>query len=433
MALTPDEEKKLREQIRDGLQQREERIRESLDDRTSSRQEQMEMRMRQMIREEEEAKYFSERGFVKHKNRYGELEWLPKEESERRQERRRTSKSKGNKKSKQNKQGASYLTWAINLAIFGAAAIFFLYLLSYNPLRSSSKVGALSIETDVPGARVFLNGVEHKKQTPAQIEGLSVKGTYYISVYRDGYSSWPPMQKVTPSNGETTPVQFQMKHSSLLGRLNVQVNQEDYSLFINGVPFTAKKSAIDIPAGYHIISVIKDGYLSNPSFQRVLIAPDSASSLQFHLQAVGDLGYLDVSSNRSVGFIYMDNSLTGRRANSGAFPVRPGLHEVRLRANGMQSSPEFERIRIEPGKTIKLNFSLKPAAFSDTLDVLKAPFGASIVLNGEVTPYVTPAMNVLLSPGQHFVNLMVDNRLLSAKDVLLDAGKPDINRFQLEF
>jgi len=430
MALTPDEEKKLREQIRNGLQQREERIRESLDDRTSSRQEQMEMRMRQMIREEEETKYFSERGFVKHKNRYGEIEWLPKEESERRQERRRTSKPKGNKK---NKKKSSYLAWAVNLAVFGAAGMFFLYLLSYNPLRSSAKVGTIKVETDVPGARVFLNGLEHKKQTPAQIEDLSVKGTYYISVYRDGYSSWPPMQKVTPSNGETTPVQFQMKHSSLLGKLNIRVNEEDYSLFINGVPFSDKGSDIDIPAGYHIVSVVKDGYLSNPSFQRVLIAPDSASSLQFDLQAIGDLGYLDVSSNQSMGFVYMDNSLTGRRANSGSFPVRPGLHEVRLRANGMRSSPESERIRIEPGKTIKLNFSLKPAPLSDTLDVLKAPFGASIVLNGEVTPYVTPAMNVLLSPGQHFVNLMVDNRMLSARDVLLDAGKPDINRFQLEF
>lgn len=431
MALTPDEEKKLREEIRDGLKKRENIIRDTLSDKNTSRQEQMEMRMRQMIREEEEEKYFSERGFVKHKNRYGEIEWLPEEEAEKRKERRRSSSNKG-KKSKKDK--TSYLPWIINVAVFGLAGFLFLFLLRYNPIKSTVGVGSMEVKTDVPGARVFLNGVEKKQQTPADIKGLTAGGTYYVSVYKEGFSSWPPMQKIIPDNDKATPVKFELKNSSLLGNLKVGVNESDFKLFVDGIRIEhSSGKSLSLPAGYHVISVVKDGFIATPSYQRILVTPDSTSSVSFNLKTFDDIGYLEVSSNKSNGFIFIDNQFTGKRPNSGRIPLKPGLHEIRLCGNGIAALPQTERVRIESGNVSKLDFSQRTAEKGDTLDIVQAPAGAVVVLNGEVTPYVTPVTEILLSPGQHFLNLMADNKLLSSSAILVEAGKPDKNRIQLEF
>ena len=421
MALTPDEEKKLREEIRDGLKKRENIIRDTLSDKNTSRQEQMEMRMRQMIREEEEEKYFSERGFVKHKNRYGEIEWLPEEEAEKRRERRRSSSNKGRQSKKEKK---SYLPWIINIAVFGLAGFLFLFLLRYNPIKTTAGIGSMKVETEIPGARVFLNGVENKRQTPAEIKGLTAGGTYYVSVYKDGFSSWPPMQKIILDDDNTTSVNFELKNSSLLGNLAVGVNQQDYKLFIDGIQIRQTPGQpLSLPAGYHVVSVVKDGYLATPSYQRILVAPDSTININFDLNVFDEIGYLEVSSNHSDGFVFI----------SGRIPLKPGLHEIRLCGNGIIASPQTERVRIENGKIVKLDFSQQPAEVVDTMDILQAPAGAVVVLNGVVTPYVTPVTEILLSPGPHFVNLIADNKLLSSSAQHVEAGKHDKNRKNLEF
>jgi|GEM_PF-6661948 len=431
MALTPDEEKKLREEIRDGLKRREGIIRDTLSNKNTSRQEQMEMRMRQMIREEEEEKYFSERGFVKHKNRYGEIEWLPEEEAEKRRERRRSSSNKGRQSKKDKKP---YLPWIINIAVFGLAGFLFLFLLRYNPIKSTVGVGSMVVKTDVPGARVFLNGVENKQQTPATIKSLTAGGTYYISVYKEGFSSWPPMQKIILDGEKETPVQFELKNSALLGGLQVGVNESDYKLFVDGIRVrhsTGEK--LSLPAGYHVVSVVKDGFISTPSFQRILVSPDSTSSVNFNLQAFDEIGYLEISSNTSSGFVFIDNQFTGIRPNGGKIPLKPGLHEIRICGNGIVATPQTEIVRIENGKVSRLDFSQQASEMVDTLDILQAPPGAVVVLNGEVSPFITPVTEILLSPGPHFVNLMADNKMLSPSAVLVEAGKPDKNRIQLEF
>jgi hypothetical protein len=71
MALTPEEEKRLREQIRKDLRERERRMLESNQKEETSRQKNLESRIRQQIVEEEEERYFTEQGYVKYVNRYG--------------------------------------------------------------------------------------------------------------------------------------------------------------------------------------------------------------------------------------------------------------------------------------------------------------------------------------------------------------------------
>jgi hypothetical protein len=76
MALTPEEEKRLREQIRNELRERERRMLESKQKEETNRQKNLESRIRQQIVEEEEERYFTEQGYVKYVNRYGGVEWL---------------------------------------------------------------------------------------------------------------------------------------------------------------------------------------------------------------------------------------------------------------------------------------------------------------------------------------------------------------------
>lgn len=431
MALTPEEEQNLREEIRRDLEEREHRMSESKEKEQVKRQQSLESRIRQQIFEEEEERYFTERGYIKYVNRYGGVEWLTPEEAEQRQERRRSKKKSSGRRAR--RRNSLILKWLINGGIVIFALAVFMYMLRFNPVKES-RMGAIAIKTDVPGAMVYLNGTEKQGFfSPDTLDDLSV-GAHFVSIYKDGYSAWPPMQRVTVEANKVTVAEFVLKNAGVLGKISVESNVNDFQLYVDGIAAPPGANKIfEVPAGYHVITAVKQGYVVNPLHHRVLIKENETTRLSFQFEKSDKIGYLNVKSNKSTAYVFIDNVLTGIKANNKPFPVPEGVYEVRVCENGFRSIPETELITVVPGKTRTLNFHMQAETAYDTMQIITAKPGAGIIVDGQWMPYVTPISELALSEGIHYLNLMRDDQFYSEKEVPLVLNNQVRRRFEVNF
>ncbi len=430
MPLTPDEEKRLREQIRAELERRLQREQSQKEDIDAGRQEKLEERLRQQIREEEEERFYQERGFVKYINHRGGVEWLPLEEAEIRQMKRRSKKGSSRRRMRQRRR---IMQWVVNLAAVGFAMMVFWYLWRYNPIQQK-RTGNIVIKTNVPGAQVFINGLEKRGVlTPDTLPEMSA-GAYFIAVYKDGFTVWPPMQRLSLQTGKTAVAEFELKSTGRMGTLAIQTNESDFDLFVDGVKYpVAANGQVPIPAGHHVVTVVKDGYLANPLYRHVLVSDQGVTAVAFQLEKRADIGFLKVSSNRASAYIYLTNQFSGIKANGESFPVKAGVYEIRLLENGYSSIPVAELVRIMPGETAELSFHLQPETHVDTLQLITPHPGANIILNGQTMPYMTPYPDLALSRGTHFLNLMRDGIVYAEKDLQIDLSHLKDRRLVVDF
>ena len=432
MPLTPDEEKRLREQIRQELEAREERIKDSKLREREGRQRNLEERIRRQIRDEEEENYFTERGYVKHVNRYGETEWLTPEERETRKNRRRSKKTTSSRR--KVRQRRKWMRAAINIGAIGAALAVFLFLLRYNPGGADVQTGSLAVRSDVPNARIYLNGKERKDLFTSDTLADLKPGTYYVSVYREGYSVWPPTAIAMVKPNETAEVDFSLTTAGLMGTVTIDADIRDFRVFINGVGVPVDDGGrVTVPAGLHVISVVKDGYLASPMHRRGLGPEHGNLRLRVDFDPAAEVGYLNVSSNRSSAYIYLDDHLTGVKANEGRFPVPVGVYEVRICENGYESFPPHELVRVEAGQAYDFAFNMSPEPLTDTLIVNTRTPGAAIALNGQWLPFVTPMPVLLVSEGTHYVNFMRDGESFADRDIRVDANRLNDGRVFADF
>lgn len=430
MALTPDEEKKLREQIRKELEERERRIIENRKKEESTRHEILEKRFRQQIIEEEEERFFSERGYVKYVNRYGGTEWLTPEEVEQRQNRRRSKKSSHRRSQKRKNL---LWQWAVNGGMALLAAMVFLALLKFNPIKRSVPPGAIQVSSDVPGAMIYINGtVKEGFFTPDTLKDIP-RGGYFVAVYKEGYTAWPPMQRVVVEANQLAAAEFTLKSAGRLGKVAIETNVQGFRIYVDGIEMPPGNGVLELPAGYHVISVVKPGYLAVPQFQRVLLKESDILRLYFELQSSDKIGYLRIESNRSNGYVFLDNRLSGIKPNNRPFPVAEGLYEIRICENGFQSLPEVQLLRVVSGDTHSLSFQLRPEAVWDTLQILTPTPGAGIILDGQWMPYVTPLTELVISEGHHFLNLARAGRFYAEQEIPLNLNHLSNKKIVLNF
>ncbi|MFQ5582939.1 MAG: hypothetical protein ACE5GL_00715, partial [Calditrichia bacterium] len=163
MPLTPEEEKKLREEIRKKLEEREKRRQESKSTEEAERLRRLEEQLRAQIKAEEEEKYYTGKGYVRYVNRYGETEWIPKEEAERRHGERRSKRKPSRTKKKKMKR---MLRLAMNILVFVIAGIVVLFVYKKMKPGKTPGYGKVVVQSDIPGARIFANGRELDALTP---------------------------------------------------------------------------------------------------------------------------------------------------------------------------------------------------------------------------------------------------------------------------
>jgi hypothetical protein len=243
------------------------------------------------------------------------------------------------------------------------------------------------------------------------------------------------MQRISVEKGKTALADFELKSAGLLGQLAIETNVADVVVYLDGIRYqgVSGSTPLEVPAGYHVVTVVKDGYLTYPAYQRILVNEAETARVRFELRESGDIGYLQIISNRSSAYIYLSDRFSGIKANGEPFPVEPGVYQIHLQENGYTALPVSELVRINPGETISLTFSMQPATASDTLQVITSRPGANIILNGELLPYLTPLPDLAIARGMHFVNFMRDGKLFADKDMQIEIPSLKDNLIAVDF
>lgn len=428
MPLTPEEEKKLREKIQEELKKRDQILSEERQKKEEQRRQKLEENLRQKIREEEEEKYFNDKGYVRYTNHQGLVEWLSPEEAERRKQKRRYKKSGSKHRKNQKKRTAQII---INTSIIVFIGIVLLIIYKFNPSRGAD-YGSLIINSDIPGAAIYMDGLELNSFTPDTLNKIST-GKHYISVFKEGYTSWPPMEAISVTSKKTPRIDFKIKNIAYFGEITIESNLSDFELYVDGIPFQISNAYIEIPAGYHVFTVVKRGYLATPSFQRILVEHDKIKTLTFNFEPNEEIGYFQISSNRKNEYIYLDDKFTGLRADGKPFPVKAGIYEISIRENGYLSSPDMKMLNLLPNETKVVIFHSRPVKEKQSINLFTEEPGAAIIVNGNWTPFVTPMKNLALSPGSHYINFMRGDQTYSEKDILVNLAKLNNNNLKYNF
>jgi PEGA domain len=418
MPLTPEEEKRLREDIQKELEKREMELRENKEHKEEERRRKLEKQLREKIRKEEEEKYFIERGYVRYINHQGLVEWLTQQEAEQRKKTRRSKRGSSKHKKHQKKRIIQIVS---NIGIILVAGMILLFVYKFNPSGGTS-YGSIIVNSDVPGCKIFLDGTEVNSFTPHTLNKVS-PGIHFISVYKEGFSAWPPMTSVSVPKNKTIFADFTLNHSTFLGEIIIESNLAGYDLYVDGQRFEMTDSRLQIPTGYHVIALVKAGYFATPSYQRVLVEKDGMKILKFQFNPDENIGYLQISSNRKNEYIYLDGRFTGVKAQGKLLPVKAGTYEISTRENGYLTTPESRILNLLPDEKKLVVFHSIPISERNSVNITTSLPGAAIILNGDWTSFVTPARNLELSPGSHYINLMRGDSVYSAKDMLVDIAQ----------
>ncbi len=430
MALTPEEEKKLREEIRKKLEEKEKKLREAKTREEFERQKKLEERIRARIREEEEEKFYTEKGYVKYINRHGEVEWITPEEAEHRKSRKRTKKASSRKKRYKRKR---LLRMALNLGLIGAGFLIFVFVYKFYTPKSKPKFGTLQVTSNVAGARIYLDGSALNRFTPDTLEKIS-PGTHYLTVYREGFSVFPPIRRVMVKPNKTTAASFRLKTVLVLEKLKIKANLPDFQLFVDGLPHQLDENNwVKLPVGYHVIAVVKKGYVTHPPIRRLVMEKGHEYEISFNFEKNDNLGILQISSNENRGYVYVDNQLTGLKASGFPIYLPRGIYQIKVRQNGYRAYPENIIVNLLPGDKQILVFQMKKENRSIPVEVATRTPGSSIIVDGELFPYVTPARELKLSPGDHFLNFYHSGNFYSLLDKNIQVSDSKPKAFYYEF
>jgi hypothetical protein len=325
------------------------------------------------------------------------------------------------------------LVGVIILGIFGGVGYWYLH--KVNPSAVSPLAGQLSVESNVPGARITVDGKSGPYWvTPYTIPDLS-PGSHQIVVSKEGYES--SQQAITIEAGKTSSMTASLVEqkpakppteqaagkgkpekiaaavaasarnphgggagAGKMGHLLLTANVTGAKISVDGNSkpewITPLSSPIELDAGYHQVAVLKEGYDS--CSRSVTIEGGETRTLDCKLSA--PTGEVFVPRMPDGVEVYIDRELIGSGPTTKHLSV--GEHTYMVKGPG-GASPE-RTFKVESGGTFVLNLKTAQGgevAATGTVDVHTAPSGATIKVDGKVIGQ--SPLSFSLSPGRHEV------------------------------
>ena len=223
------------------------------------------------------------------------------------------------------------------------------------------KVGSIFVNSAPPGADIILDHVPTGKTTPDTIFNVAV-GDHIVSVVLEGYLSFPDSMPITVNENQTSTAEFDLMQ--MKGSIYVNSDPPGADIILDHV-FTSKTTPdmiFNVPVGDHVVSVIKEGYVSSPDSLVVVVTQDEVSTAEFIL--LNTLyGSLKVSSNVDGAVICVDKQPTTEVTPHVFFNNIPvGTRMISIFKEGYSNeNPTKEVVNIATKDTAELYFTLSPA------------------------------------------------------------------------
>ncbi|MEJ2055522.1 MAG: PEGA domain-containing protein, partial [Calditrichaceae bacterium] len=205
------------------------------------------------------------------------------------------------------------------------------------------------------------------------------------------------------------------------GYLLLEGNSKGGSLYIdkNLAPGFNYNVPYPVSTGTHEISVIRDGYVTTPSQQQVIIDKNDTVSVRFNFEAHASttMGYVKILNNIDDARIYVDNNFYGNLSEREIITLKSGRHTMSLEKEGYRSDPFEQQFELPARDTIEVNFTMRTGKSADALvfeggtkklgliEVRSNVKNAEIYINGEKTDYRTDYVLQKMSFGQYVISI----------------------------
>jgi thiol-disulfide isomerase/thioredoxin len=276
----------------------------------------------------------------------------------------------------------------------------------------TNKVGAISVNSNPPGARIILDHKNTQESTPDTLDSVSV-GNHIVTVEKEGYGTVPSLDTVEVIEDSLVSVDFILVEKR--GNIFVNSNVSGAEIFLDYVS-TGKltpDTIFDLMVGNHVVSVKKSGYSVFPETTIVEVIESSVPTCNFVLSQ--NLGGLFVNSTPQGAEIYLNHQNSGKLTPS-LFSLPEGNYIVSVAKSGYFSFPESAMVFLVKDSSIVINFTLTQKKGS--IFVNSVPPGGDIILDYVYTGNTTPDTIFDLTVGEHIVSVAKAGYLCSPDSLM---------------
>ncbi|GAB4169954.1 MAG: hypothetical protein Kow00108_03850 [Calditrichia bacterium] len=421
--MTPLDEKKIREEIRHKIEE-EFSKRSSGPTKKDDDLSRKELLLREKIRKEEEERFYTQKGLVKYKNKFGEIEWLSPEEADRRKNRRKRKKKKIKKVF--TKVRRNLLEFIILLVLMGI--VYFVYKFYSGKSKIISPTSTLSVETNIDGAAIYLDGKFTNSFTPGNFPDVK-PGHHWILVQKPGYLAIPGFMYVNVSGNQRSTYHFHLIPGLSTGTIELINLPEETRIFADGQPvYKTNRNTVQLTEGWHAISVYHPDYEINPQVSWIHVDKENVSELHFSHTKIGKYGKLTITSSVSDIKIFLNNKFIGFSPSVIPYNLVEGSYKI-------QALHPF--YRFQPKEFLKDIRESTPIHIAFTLarDQKRFPtsFGIPdyISLHIDAFPYhqLEENQSVNLVEGEHHLTI-IDNKIGIIKEQNITVNRNTQNNFK---
>lgn len=236
---------------------------------------------------------------------------------------------------------------------------------------SDNILGYLKINANYTDSDIFIDGEYFGKIFESPVLSLE-NGFRQVSIHKEGYVTVPGEKTIIISAGDTTLLSVEQialtapggKSATgaarlTKGSLEVNANVSGAKIFINGKDTGKRADYVftNLDMGTYTVSLIKEGYLSNPKEKEIRLSSTTPTGeLYFNLKQEYEV--VSIRTDLPEATILVDGEEIGKGSFAG--PLAIGEHEVSFgRVNGY-NSPKNLKINVKPRLRLNLNVDYFP-------------------------------------------------------------------------
>lgn len=320
-----------------------------------------------------------------------------------------TAKEKGLLKRK-----GFYLPALFLLLVAVSVGIYFTYFHEPKP-KPQPELGQIDITSEPSGAKIFINGKDTAKTTPALIEDLMLNEDLNVKLVKEGFQPWE--KEMTLQDANPLPLDATLE-AIPLGTIEIVSKPEGAQIFIDGKD-TAKTTPAKIEElatqKTYQIKLTKDGF--QPLEEKVEIKNADLFTVNWTLKEIV-FGTLKISSQPKGAAIHLNGKDLGKVTPATIEQLEiPKNYQIQLSKKGFK----------EASRSIEIN-SKEPVSLDLELQVLMGKLqidsnvtGATVYFNGKRVGLSSGSFEV--EPGSIKVKLTKKGYKKVEKRVTVNAGE----------
>lgn len=294
-------------------------------------------------------------------------------------------------------------------AILAAALVYYLF------SAKEAQTGSIIIESNIPGASVFLNNDKKGYADFMRIIPGVPAGLHRVSLKKSGYLAEPEFYDLEIAADSAVTVYFRFEPLSLhnQGYLKITADYDDSQILINDEPYgvLSEKTVLPLAQGDYNVMVNKTGFETLPAQKYVSISPgdtvviafqqiplSSRKTFRAETRAGAQTGALEITANTRGGRIFLNDQDTGKETDYVFSGIPLGRYTIKVQREGYQTIPPEHALTLTASQP-RAEIAFELVKRYEKVSIRTNPAKGDILIDGKLRG--NGAFEGMLETGEH--------------------------------